>query len=92
MANLLENGYLAIDTLNVAVVLDFVLLKDLDGHLVAGDDVRALLYLAKGAFTLGFADDKSTNYLAFAVLLLLRVFIAVSCKFVDLLFLVKLSR
>lgn len=70
MTNFLEDCNLSVDSVDVALVFDFVLLKDLDGNLVSSNDVRALLHLSEGAFALGFTNDEATNLLALAVLLL----------------------
>ena len=72
--NLLENGDLTVDPIDIRLILNFVLLKDFNCYLVAGYDMRSLLDLAKRTFTLGFTNNKASDLLALAVLLLLGVF------------------
>jgi len=55
VANLLQNLDLASDTLDIFLVIDFLLLKNFYCHFFAGQNVRTLFDLAEGAFAQGFA-------------------------------------
>ena len=69
----LEDGDFSVDSFDIGLVFDLVLLQDLDGNFIAGDDVSALLDLAECALALCFADDEASDLLTFAVFLLLGV-------------------
>lgn len=70
MTDLFKDRYFPIDPVDVRLVFDFILFKYFDGHFVASNNVSALFHLSKGALTLGFSNDESTDLLAFTVFLL----------------------
>jgi hypothetical protein len=53
MSNYFKNVDLSGHSLDVGLILDFVLLEDLNGHLLPGEDVGAEADLAKGALPQG---------------------------------------
>jgi hypothetical protein len=67
MPHFLENRDFAIDPVDVGLIFDLVFFQDLDGHLVARDNVRALLNFAECAFAFRLADDEASDLFAFAV-------------------------
>lgn len=71
MPHFLEYCDFTVYSVNITLIFYLVFLQYLDGHFISGDDMRALLDFAEGAFAFGFANDEPANLLAFAVLLLL---------------------
>ena len=74
MSYLLENGNFSIDTVNITLVLDLILLENFDGYFVSSYNVSSLFNFSKCTFTFCLSYNKPTNLLSLTVLLFFQLF------------------
>ena len=67
MTHFLQNSYFPINSINVTLIFDFILFKDLNGNFVSCNYMSTLFDFSKCSFTLSLANNKATNLLAFTV-------------------------
>ena len=71
MSHFFKYSNFSINSINIALIFDFVFLQNLDGNFVSSDNVCSLFHFTKCTFSFGFAYDKATNSLPFTILFLL---------------------